>query len=157
MENPNLDLEKLYNLTSGDDSKKIPSKFKLAENKSRFTKIAFDLFRDSETEFVWRLEKDSETGEEYIIRTAQVISKPSSPHWTTEVDNQKTAITLVYKGCTIGQFKKAQLQYTEDNVDDWRKFIVEKISEDPTFLQKVLANISDERRRYIYNTYPELK
>jgi len=160
-EQPDLDLSKLYELSVDQPKmqKQASShRVKFAESKSRFSKIAFDLFRDSESEFIWKLEKDSETGEEYIIRTASVDPQfKTSKNWSTQVDSGKSAITLVYKGHAIKAFKKAEVQFDDKNVDEWRRFLVDKISTDPSFLTKILAGFSDERKSYIFGKYPELK
>lgn len=160
-EQPNLDLSKLYELSVDQPKmKKEASSYrvKYAENKTRFSKIGFDLFRDTESEFIWKLEKDSETGEEYIIRTASVDPLFSSSNsWSTQVDSGKSAITLIYKGHAIKAFKKAEVQFDENNVEEWRRFLVDKITTDPTFLTKVLSGLSEERKNYIFGKHPELK
>ena len=156
-----LDLSKLYELSVDQPKmqKQASShRVKFAENKGRFSKIGFDLFRETESEFIWKLEKDSETGEEYIVRTASVDPQfKAANNWSTQVDSGKGAITLIYRGHAIKAFKKAEIQFDENNVDEWRRFLVDKISTDPSFLTKILAGLSDERKNYIFGKYPELK
>lgn len=157
---PDLDLNALYELAVEQPkiTKQASSgKLKFAQNQKRFAKIGFDLFRDSESEFIWKLEKDSETGEEYIIRTANVDPLYSSSNsWSAQVDSGKTAITLVYRGHAVKAFKKADLDLQDNNVEEWRRFLVDKITTDPTFLNKVLTNVGESRRRYILGKFPEL-
>lgn len=156
---PDLDLNKLYEMTNETTMQKQASsnKLKLAENQARFTKIAFDLFRDTETEFVWKLEKDSETGDEYIIRTAEIDPLyKNSNEWSTQMDSEKTTITLVYKGNAIKAFKKADVQFNDENVDEWRRFLIDKIQTDPSFLKNVTSQLGENRRKYIFSKFPEL-
>jgi hypothetical protein len=155
-----LDLAQLHSLAVEKPAmvkQASASRLKYAGNEQRFSRIAFDLFRDVETEFIWKLEKDSETGEDFIIRTASVDPRfKSSQNWATEIDSGKKAITLVYKGQAIKAFKKAELNFDDSNVEEWRRFLVDKITTDPSFLTKVLANLGEERRKYILGQYPEL-
>lgn len=163
---PDLDLSQLHELAVEQPkmTKQASSgRLKLADNSARFTKIAFDLFRDSESEFVWKLEKDSDTGEEFIIRTASVDPLyKASQEWSAAVNTNNTAITLVYRGHAIKAFKKSAsaddggIPLTEDNSEDWRRFLVDKISSDPTFLNKVLSQVGDSRKKYILGKFPEL-
>jgi len=155
-----LDLDSLYQVAI-EQPKMIKEagsdRIKFSESKGRFTKVAFDLYKDNQSEFIWRLEKDSETGEEFIIRTAS-----KNPHykiannWTTAVDSAKNSITLVYKGHSIKLFKKTELSFDETSIEDWRAFLVDKIATDPTFLNKVLASVSEERKHYLVQKFPEL-
>ncbi len=157
---PDLDLNGLYELAVDQPkmTKQASShKLKFADNNVRFERIGFDLFRDSESEFIWKLEKDSESGEEYIVRTANLDPRfKSSESWSSAIDSGKTAITLVYKGHAVKAFKKAELEFGNENVEEWRRFLVDKITSDPTFLNKVLTNVGDSRRKYILGKFPEL-
>jgi len=156
---PNLDLEKLYDLSVEQPMKKTAShRIKLSDSQDRFTKVAFDLFRDSQSEFIWKLEKDSETGDEYIIRTAEIDPiYRKAQNWSTEVDQKKTIIALVYKGHAITSFKKADLQIEETDVNEWRQYLIDKIQTDPSFLKNVLSQVGENRRNYILGKFPELK
>lgn len=155
-----LDLSKLYTIAVEKPTmtkQASATRLKYAGNEQRFSRVGFDLFRETESEYIWKLEKDSESGEEFIYRTAAVDSRfKSNQNWSTEVDSGKSAITLVYKGQSIKAFKKAELQFDEANVEDWRRFLVDKITTDPSFLNKILANLGDERRKYILGQHPEL-
>jgi len=159
-EQTNLDLDTLYGMSVEQPQmiKEASSqRLKFAENKDRFSRIGFDLFRDNESEFIWKLEKDSESGEEFIIRTASIDPQhPKTKTWSTEVDSKKQSITLIYKGHAIKSFKKADLKFTDDNVEQWRKFILDKIDTDPAFVENVVANMSDQRRKFVAGICPEL-
>ena len=155
-----LELNKLYDLTtqnSGLRKTASSNMIKLTESKDRFTRVAFDLFRDSQSEFIWKLEKDSETGEEYIIRTASKDPLyKSSQGWTAHVSGSKDSITLVYKSHAIKSFKKAEIEFSNENIEDWRRFLVDKIGTDPNFLKNVLASVDQERLNHIVSKFPEL-
>jgi hypothetical protein len=157
--NPDLDLQDLYDLAVDQPSlvKTASSgRLKFAENASRFSRIGFDLFRDTQSEFIWKLEKDSETGEEFIIRTASVDPIKKSSAWQALADSSKTSIVLTYKGHPVTAFKKAELQFDESNIDQWRQYLVDKITTDPTFLNKVLVQAGDTRKRQVLGKFPEL-
>lgn len=156
-----LELSSLYNLTTQNTTliKQASShRIKFAESKDRFTKIGFDLFRDAESEFIWKLEKDSETGEEYIVRTASKDSLfQTSQGWGTQVSRNKDSIVLVYKGHAIKNFKKADINFTDENIEDWRRFLVDKLATDPNFLKEVVASIDPDRHQFLLKKFPELK
>jgi len=159
-ESNELDLSSLYGL-SVEEPKMTrlasSSKLKLADNLKRFQKIGFDLFRDSESEFIWKLVKDSETGEEFITRTASLDPLfTRAEHWSAEVESSKSSISLIYKGHSIKAFKKAELNLDEENTEEWRRFLVDQVATDPTFLSKVVATLSPERKKYIITKFPEL-
>lgn len=155
-----LDLDSLYQVAVEQPKmtkEASSSKIKLSDSKGRFTKVAFDLYKDNQSEFIWRLEKDSETGEEFIVRTASKNHLyKSAENWITAIDSNKSAITLVYRGHSIKAFKKAELNFEDETIEDWRSFLVDKIATDPTFLNKVLASVSKERRDYLVQKFPEL-
>jgi flavin-dependent dehydrogenase len=128
-----------------------------AEHKDRFEKAGFDIYRDKQSEFVWRLEVDAESGQEFIIRTASIDPLYQiAPEWSAEVNAGKTAITLLYKGHAVRAFKKADLQFDEQNVEDWRRFLLDKISNDPSFLKQVVQDMGDQRRTLLASKCPEL-
>jgi len=158
---PDLDLSGLYKM-SVEQPKMIKEasslKLKYADHSTRFAKIGFDLYRDNDSEFIWKLEKDSETGDEFIVRTANKDPLfKTSKGWTSVASSNNSAITLAYNGQAIKAFKKAELEYTDDNVDDWRRFLVDKITTDPSFLNKVLTQVGESRRKHILGKFPELK
>ena len=157
---PDLDLSTLYDLSVEQPTltKQASShRLKFADHPQRFVRAAFDLFRDNNSEFLWRLEKDSETGEEFIVRTA--MTDPvytSSPGWSAECDSNKIAITLIYKGHAVRAFKKADLNFTNENVDEWRKYLLDKISTDPAFVKQIVQSMSSPRKKILEGKCPEL-
>lgn len=159
-ESLDLDLQHLHDLAVNKEklTKQASSnRLKFAENQERFERVGFDLFRDAESEFIWKLEKDSETGEEYIIRTASVDPQyKTSSNWRAELDSNKTAVTLIYKGHAIKAFKKADLNLNEENAEQWRRYLVDKVTTDPTFLNKVLTQVGNSRKKFILGKFPEL-
>lgn len=157
---PDLDLAALYELSVEQPvmvKQASSHRLKYAEHIKRFGRAAFDLFRDNESEYLWRLEKDSESGEEFIVRTAMVdpVFK-TSPGWSAEYDSNRTAITLMYKGNAVRAFKKADLNFDDANIDDWRRYLLDKISTDPTFLKQVVEAVSSPRKRMLEGRCPEL-
>jgi len=156
-ENPNLDLSQLYSLIAQDSQENTQERLKFAEHSKRFARAAFDLFRDNNSEFLWRLEKDADSGEEFIVRTAMVDPTfRTAANWSAECDSAKTAITLLYKGHAVRAFKKAELQFNEDSVDQWRKYLLDRISTDPSFLKQVVQNVSNSRKKLLQGSCPEL-
>ena len=158
---PDLDLSRLYEMSVEQPkmTKEASSqKLKFADHQKRFAKIGFDLYRDNESEFIWKLEKDSESGDEFIIRTA--AKDPAfrmRSGWTAVASSNNSSITLAYKGHAIKAFKKADLNFNDEDVEEWRRFLVDKITTDPAFLNKVLANVGEARRDHIFGKFPELK
>ena len=157
---PNLELDQLYSLAVEEPTmvkQASSNRLKFAENQERFSNIGFGLFRDNDSEFLWTLEKDSETGEEFIVRTAQVDPRfQRGGAWAALADSDNKAITLVYRGHAIKAFKKAELNFNEANVDEWRQYLVDKIQTDPTFVGKVLDRVGESRRKFLIGKFPEL-
>ena len=158
---PDLDLSSLYEMSVEQPKMtKEASSFRLkfAEHQTRFARIGFDLYRDNDSEFIWKLEKDSETGDEFIIRTAaKDPAFKARKGWTSVASSGNASITLAYNGHAIKAFKKAELEYDDNNVDEWRRFLVDKITTDPQFLNKVLTQVGESRRKHILGKFPELK
>lgn len=157
---PDLDLNSLFEISVEQPKMKkeaSASKLKFAEHKDKFAHVGFDLYSNDSNE-IWKLETDAASGEEFIIRTAQYDTTfKASRVWTAELNQNKTAITLAYKGTAIKAFKKAEVQFDDENADDWRKFLVDKIKTDPSFVETVLAEVGSNRRDYILGKFPELK
>jgi len=158
--NPDLDLTKLFDLAI-DQPKMIKQassqKLKFEENKTRFTHAGFDLYRDKQSEFIWKIETDASTGEEFIIRTASVDPLYRiAQDWSAEADAGKNAITLLYKGNAIKAFKKADLNFNDNNIEDWRSFLLDKVSTDPSFLKSIVEAISNQKRTLLASKCPEL-
>lgn len=145
-----LDLSDLYNLVQKDKVASL-TRLKFAEFKDNFEKVAFDLYKD-QNNVIWKLEVDADSGEEFIIRTAET----SNQFWSTELSLDKNTINLIYKGTAIRAFKKAELNYDDENVEEWRSFLIEKIQTDPKFLDQVCANIGQNRKQVLAKIHPEL-
>lgn len=157
---PDLDLSKLYEM-SCEQPKMVKeassTRLKFADNKQRFEHVGFDLYRDNNSEFIWKLEHDADTGEEFIVRTATVDPiYQQSTEWSAEADAGKNAITLLYRGNAVKAFKKAELDFNDDNIEDWRRFLLDKISTDPSFLKNIVESFSQQKRQVLAARCPEL-
>lgn len=146
----NLDLEPLHQLTQMVKTAGA-TRLKFAEYKDNFEKVAFDLFKDT-SGIIWKLEKDADSGEEFIVRTAEKVRSS----WSAEINMAKDAINLLYKGTALGVFKKADLEFTDENVEEWRDFLLQKVQAEPEFLTEIIAQIGPNRRKVIASTHPEL-
>lgn len=145
-----LDLEQLHKLST---MTKVANstRLKFAECKDNFEKVAFDLYKDT-SGIIWKLEKDADTGEEFIIRTAEMARSA----WQAEINMTRDAINLLYKGTALASFKKADINFDDENIEDWRDFLLQKVQQEPEFLTEVVAQIGENRRKVIAQIHPEL-
>ncbi len=156
-----LDLSVLYDATIGKqkiDKTASTDRILLADNTDRFTKVGFDLFRDNESDCIWKVEKDQDDAIEYLIRTELVAETPvtasasASSHWSATADIEGENLTLAYKGTPIKRFEVLRGK----TVGQCANLLLNKVSEDKKFVDSVLEDQPEERKTQLRSQHPEL-
>ncbi len=153
-----LDLQILYDATIGKEKiKKVASieRIVLADNTDRFTKVGFDLFRDNESDCIWKVEKGDDAID-YLIRTELVaetaVVASTSSHWTTTADLEGENLTLAYKGTPIKRFEVLRGR----TVGQCANLLLNKVAEDKRFVDSVLKDQPEGRKEQLRLQHPEL-
>lgn len=152
-----MDLKKLAE-TITPDTRKIPYE----ENKGNFRKVAFDVFRlnNSVSDSLWVLE-DGEDGTQYLVAQYEEGEKEdpgleSKSHWVALSDRDSKNVTLIYKDEPIQRFASSEFGFNEDDVHIFQKTLIEKLSSDKKFLDKLIKLQPEEKREMLIEQFPEL-
>ena len=150
-----IDLTKVAEVLKTDE-KRLPYK----KYKHLFTKIAFDVFQlnSSPVESYWILEKD-ENGEEYLAANYEKMADKElhvESGWEALSDKESKNVTLAYKGVPIKRFASSEYNFDSDDVNIFKKALVEKLSTNPEFVSKLMKILSEEKRNALFSTFPEL-
>ena len=151
-----MDLKKLANIVTPNTNKVA-----YEANKEHFSKIAFDVFRlnNSTSDALWILE-DGDDGSQYLVaqyedsETERPIELKS--HWLALSDRDSKNVTLMYKDEPIQRFASSEFGFDKDDVHIFQKTLVEKLSSNKDFLDKLIKSQSKEKRDTILKQFPEL-
>jgi hypothetical protein len=151
-----LDWTKLASEVVADNSK-IPYE----PNKHLFTKVAFDVFQlnTAPTQSLWILE-DGEDGKQYLAaqyddEQGQEVLEVKS-HWKALADKEGRNITLMYKDAPIQRFASSEYSFGKDDIHIFQKTLIEKLSSDKAFVEKLLKSQPEYRRDALLRQFPEL-
>ncbi|KKN17594.1 hypothetical protein LCGC14_0964270 [marine sediment metagenome] len=139
------------------DADKIPYE----SNKHLFTKIAFDVFQlnNVPVESYWILE-DGEDGNQYLVaqygEELTQESLESKSHWLALADRDKKNVTLAYKNEPIQRFASSEYGFSEKDIHVFQRTLIEKLSYDKTFVDKLLRSQPEEKRKMLLEQFPEL-
>jgi hypothetical protein len=150
-----IDLTKVAKIVD-PDNKRLP----YGKYKHLFTKVAFDVFQlnNSPVESYWILEKD-ENGEEYLSanyeREAEEKLEVKSS-WEALSDKESKNITLLYKGVPIKRLGSSEYGFDNDDVGIFKKALINKLSVNQEFVNKLMEVLTEEKRNAIIEAFPEL-
>lgn len=131
------------------------------DNKHLFTKIAFDVFQlnSSPVEAYWRLEKGEE-GADFLVATYDVDSTSEglevTSGWNAITDKTASNVTLFYKGAPIKRFASNDYGFGPDDVDAFNTALVNKLTSEASFVDKLLDVLPQEKKIALAQTFPEL-
>jgi len=130
-------------------------------NKHLFTKIAFDVFQlnNVPVKSYWTLE-DGEDGKQYLVaQYGEEITQEnleSKSHWLALVDREKKNVTLAYKNEPIQRFASSEYGFSEKDIHIFQRTLIEKLSSDKIFVDKLLKSQPEEKRKMLQKQFPEL-
>jgi len=139
------------------DTSRVPYK----PNKHLFRKIAFDVFQlnNAPVQSLWILEED-EDGSQYLAaqygdeQAEENIEVKS--HWLALTDKKGENVTLVYKDAPIQRFASDEYGFSSEDVHIFQRTLIEKLSSDKAFVDKLLKSQSKERTEMLLKQFPEL-
>lgn len=150
-----VDLTKVADIIN-TNKKRLP----FNKYKHLFTKVAFDVFQlnSSNVESYWILEKD-EDGSEYLAANYEVAPKDGiqvESGWEALSDKEAKNVTLSYKGVPIKRLASSEFGFNEDDVGLFKKALVNKLSSDKEFVNKLMNILTTEKRNALVEVFPEL-
>lgn len=130
-------------------------------NKHLFRKVAFDVFQlnNAPVTSLWTLEED-EDGSQYLVaqygdEQAEESLEVKS-HWLALADRENKNVTLVYKDAPIQRFASSEYGFSEEDVHIFQRTLIEKLSSDKAFVDKLLKSQPKERQELLLKQFPEL-
>lgn len=133
----------LQNLDRVIETEKLPLKRALESN--RFIRASLDVFRDKETQGIWKLET-ADNGDQFIVRSNE-YDEVTQGDWSAAVNRTATSITLFYKTAAITSFDNDVYHFPPEKAKEFAEFIVTKASTNKDgFRQKLVATLSTPER-----------
>lgn len=154
-----LDYEKLIEFLKKKEEKRGTTKLAADSVRSRMHKIAFDVYSIENDPYdgLWRLESNADDGKEYLIRMDNDSSvEAKTGGWSAISNESSSSITLAYCGVPVQRLSNKIFGFSKDDVGLFKQALLEKVSKDTTFREKILDMQSDERKTELYKTFPEL-
>jgi hypothetical protein len=140
----------------------VPDNKKIAyePNKHLFKKVAFDVYRlnSSPTESLWILE-DGEDGKQYLVAQYEEESENievKGSNWLALPDKTASNVTLFYKDVPIKRFASSEYGFSAADVNVFQGVLVEKLSSDKAFVEKLLNTQTNEQKDTLLKQFPEL-
>src|SRR6266516_4093320 len=122
-------------------------------------KIAFDVYSVDNDPYdaLWRLESNAEDGKEYLVRmdNEQTIEAKTGG-WSATSNENGSSITLTYRGIPLQRLSNKIFGFSKADVGMFKKALLEKVSMDEGFRNKILGMQTDERKKELYKVFPEL-
>ncbi len=131
---------------------------KQLEDEGLIKKLAFDVYRvdNDPYEGLWLLE-DIE-GVPHLVRASQPeIEQSKVGDWIVTSDQQKENVTLSYKSFPIARFSSVEYGFGKEDILTFKSAILDRISNDKTFVKEVLAEQAGENLEALVKTFPEIK
>lgn len=129
-----------------------PNKIPYLENKDRFVRVAFDLFkmRDGGEE-LWQVQADDD-GNEFLVKTynepeEQVVE---ASDWKLMLDKTASNITVAYKDIPIHRIATAD--YGAESVDDahiLKNAMRDKLATDASFVEKFVRELPFAKQKVL--------
>lgn len=151
-----LDWTKLAADIKSDNDGKIPYQ----PNKHLFSKVAFDVFQlnNMPNESLWILEEGAD-GEQYLVAQYDEESNDSleiKSNWMTLCDRKAENVTLTYKDTPVKRFASSDYGFTKDDINIFQQMLIQKLSNDESFVYKLLKSQPEAKRKLLLEQFPEL-
>jgi hypothetical protein len=152
MKNFDLDLSDVEKIIYPDKNK-IP----FQENKDRFTRVAFDLFRlrGDDKEDLWQVQADDD-GNEFLVRTYSLPedeAQTKESDWSVISDKKCANLNIFYKDIPIQKVVTKDFSISSANdVEILRKSIIDKLANDKSFVINLLISLPLEKYNSLKST-----
>ena len=122
-------------------------KFKYADVKDKFTRVAFDLFSSSEVSGIWELIKDA-NGEEWLVcnKEYEEIHTAAKDRWKVIVANDRKSVVLSFDNYPLASFYGEDMNFNENTVFAFQDFLLRKVGEDQ-FVRDFVDRVIPKDRR----------
>lgn len=156
---PELDYAKLVEFLNKKKEAQSNEKLPADSVRGRMRKVAFDVYSIENDPYaaLWRLESNADDGKEYLIRMdneATVETKTGG--WTATSNESGSSVTLAYRGVPVQRLSGKIFGFASDDVGFFKQALLEKVSKDETFKNKILDMQADDRKIELFKAFPEL-
>ncbi len=156
---PELDYEQLIEFLKTKEAK-TDDKLMVENVRHRMHKVAFDVYSVDNDPYdaLWRLESNADDGKEYLIRMDGdgAAAETKTAGWTASSNESGSSITLAYNSVPVQRLSGKIFGFSKDDVGLFKKALLEKVSGDETFREKILDMQSDDRKAELVMAFPEL-
>jgi len=157
----NIDYATLAQVTDEKAMRRTASceKVHFAQNRHRFTKVAFDIFREDATNSLWQLTQD-EGGEEWLTRSDMADVSAEQPEestqaWSAIPHRNGQAVTLAYQKTPVTLFRGQQFGFEPHEARQFCGYIINRLGAQE-FQRRLIANLPVARREVLEQQHPEL-
>ena len=77
-------------------------------------------------------------------------------NWLALADRKAENVTLMYKNAPIQRFASSEYGFTQSDINIFQQTLVEKLSKDKSFVDKLLKSQPEEKRKSLIEQFPEL-
>lgn len=157
---PELDYDKLVEFLNKKKEAQSNDKLPADAVRGRMRKVAFDVYsiENDPYDALWRLESNADDGKEYLVRMdgEGTASETKTAGWSATSNESGSSVTLAYRGVPVQRLSGKIFGFSKDDVGFFKKALLEKVSKDDSFKDKILDMQSDERKAELYKAFPEL-
>jgi len=125
----------------------------------KIKKIAFDVFKVYKDAYdgLWHMEEDSD-GSKFLVRASNpVYDYNTSGSWSVSNDYDHSSVTVNYKNVPLCSFACNEFGVDSNNIDVFKKTLLEKVSSDNLFVKNILKEQSQAKLEALHLTFPELQ
>lgn len=118
--------------------------------KDVFTKVAFDVYKNNNSEKLWTLE-DGDDGKQYLVALYEdgegdIVSESNlQKDWVATPDSNGKNITLAYKKTPIARFSSEDYSFDSSNSSKFAQFLEKKAS-DGRFVNDLLDIMPEAKK-----------
>lgn len=156
---PELDYDKLVEFLNKKKEAQSDEKLPADSVRSRMRKVAFDVYsiENDPYDALWRLESNADDGKDYLVRMDNESTvEAKTGGWSATSNESGSSVTLAYRGVPVQRLSGKIFGFSKDDVGFFKKALLEKVSKDDSFKDKIVDMQSDERKAELYKAFPEL-
>lgn len=156
---PGLDYEQLVEFLNKKKEEKSNDKLAADTVRHRMRKVAFDVYsiENDPYDALWRLESNADDGKEYLVRMDNESTvEAKTGGWVATSNESGSSVTLAYRGVPVQRLSGKIFGFSKEDVGFFKQALLEKVSKNDSFKEKILDMQSDERKAELYKAFPEL-
>ena len=155
-------LAELFNKKEEEQSKatNLDNKISADAVRNHMHKVAFDVYNVDNDPYdsLWRLESSADDGKEYLVRmdADNSTSEGKTGNWSVLSNESGTSVTLAYRKIPMQRLSGKIFGFSKDDVGIFKRALLEKVTNDESFKEKILDMQSEERKAELVKAFPEL-